>query len=50
MCDVLLPPGVNPTAVKCIYHIIVCVNELADIGIGEGKGQTRTVHEGSKWE
>jgi hypothetical protein len=22
MCDVLLPPGVNPTAVKYIYHII----------------------------
>jgi hypothetical protein len=21
MCDVLLPPGVNPTAVKYIYHI-----------------------------
>jgi hypothetical protein len=23
MCDVLLPPGVNPTAVKYIYHIII---------------------------
>jgi hypothetical protein len=23
MCDVLLPPGVNPTAVKYIYHINV---------------------------
>jgi hypothetical protein len=23
MCDVLLPPGVNPTAVKYIYHIIL---------------------------
>jgi hypothetical protein len=22
MCDVMLPPGVNPTAVKYIYHII----------------------------
>jgi hypothetical protein len=22
MCDVLLPPGVNPTAVTFIYHII----------------------------
>jgi hypothetical protein len=22
MCDVLLPPGVNPTAVKYIYHIL----------------------------
>jgi hypothetical protein len=22
MCDVLLPPGINPTAVKYIYHII----------------------------
>jgi hypothetical protein len=22
MCDVLLPPGVNPTAVKYIYHIM----------------------------
>jgi hypothetical protein len=21
MCDVLLPPGFNPTAVKYIYHI-----------------------------
>jgi hypothetical protein len=22
MCDVLLPPGVNPTAVKYMYHVI----------------------------
>jgi hypothetical protein len=25
MCDVLLPPGVNPTAVKYIYHIIIII-------------------------
>jgi hypothetical protein len=28
MCDVLLPPGVNPTAVKYIYHIIYEYMEL----------------------
>jgi hypothetical protein len=26
MCDVLLPPGVNPTAVKYIYNIISYIN------------------------
>jgi hypothetical protein len=33
MCDVLLPPGVNPTAVKYIYHIISNqINTLAKHG------------------
>jgi hypothetical protein len=28
MCDVLLPPGVNPTAVKYIYIYIISYHEL----------------------
>jgi hypothetical protein len=34
MCDVLLPPGVNPAAVKCIniYKIYIVLNKYTCTG------------------
>jgi hypothetical protein len=35
MCDVLLPPGVNPTVVKYIYHIKLVVSHSFFFTIGK---------------
>jgi hypothetical protein len=40
MCDVLLPPGVNPTAVKYIYHIKI-IEILCQASRYTSRGQNR---------
>jgi hypothetical protein len=40
MCDVLLPPGVNPTAVKNIYCIISYIISSSATGNDGSVGET----------